>query len=274
MQQMRASQQVFFRNGVTGTRLASRAQFARHTHDSFGIGVIERGTQRSWSGRGPVEAGPGDLITVNACEVHDGAPIGTEGRHWRMLYFDPAVIGALAHDLSELRDDTLEFKAPVFGDPVVARRRFLTLFRRLSTGGEIDDIACEAALLELLSLISVRAARVSAKDCPIRRAKDFIDAHPERRICLETLAHLSGASKFQFLRAFSRATGLTPHAYIVQARLQRAKRLITAGEALAAVALRCGFADQSHLTRVFARSYGFTPGRAAISFKNARSVGR
>lgn len=271
---MQPTQQLFTRIGVTGTRLTSRAHFARHTHDSFGIGVIERGAQRSWSGRGPVEAGPGDLITVNACEVHDGAPIDAEGRRWRMLYFEPAVIGVLARDLSEQRDDTLEFKAPVFANPVVARRRFLTLFRRLSAGADITDIACEAALLELLSLISVRRVRASGKDCPIRRAKDFIDDHPERRIGLDTLARLSGASKFQFLRAFSRATGLTPHAYIVQARLQRARRLIAAGEPLADVAMRCGFADQSHLTRVFARSYGFTPGRAAISFKIGRPVGR
>lgn len=271
---MHPLQQVFTRTGVTGTRLASRACFARHTHDSFGIGVIEGGAQRSWSGCGLVEAGPGDLITVNPGEVHDGAPVGSEGRRWRMLYFEPAVVGALAHDLSEQKDDTLEFKAPVFADPVVARRLFLMLFRRLAKGGDISDIACEAALLDLLSRLSVRTARPSVKDTPIRRAKDFIDDHPERRIGLDALARLSGTSKFQFLRAFTRATGLTPHAYVVQARLKRARRLIAAGEPLAAVAVRCGFADQSHLTRVFARSYGFTPGRAAISFKIATSSGR
>jgi AraC-like DNA-binding protein len=271
---MQHLQKIFIRPGVTGTRLASRAQFARHTHDSFGIGVIECGAQRSWSGRGPVEAGPGDLITVNPGEVHDGAPLGAEGRRWRMLYFDLAVIGAAARELSEGRDEALEFKAPVFGDHAAARRRFLTLFRRLSAGGDITDIACEAALLQMLSLISVRPAGVSVKDSTIRRAAAFIDDHPARRTSLEELARLSGTTKFQFLRAFSRATGLTPHAYIVQARLQRAKRLIAAGEPLAAVALRCGFADQSHLTRLFARSYGFTPGRAAISFNIARRGGR
>jgi AraC-like DNA-binding protein len=248
---------VFARNGVTGTRLTSAARFARHTHDGFGIGVIEAGAQKSWSGVGPVEAGPGDLITVNPGEVHDGAPIGGP-RCWRMLYFAPEIIGAAARDLSEGCDASLEFQAPVFAGHAPARRRLLTLFRRLARGRDITDLSCEALLLQLLSLLGEGTARRCA--APVRRAKDFIDDHPERTMRLEELARLCGLSKFQFLRAFTRATGLTPHRYIVQVRLQRAKRLLEAGDTIAAAAAACGFADQSHLTRLFARSYGFTPG--------------
>jgi quercetin dioxygenase-like cupin family protein len=54
---------------------AARHIFPRHTHEQFGIGVIRRGASRSRSGRGMVEAGSGDIITVNPGEVHKGAPI-------------------------------------------------------------------------------------------------------------------------------------------------------------------------------------------------------
>lgn len=51
--------------------LADTAQvFGRHTHDQFGVGLIDRGAQKSASGRGMVEAGAGDIITVNPGEVH------------------------------------------------------------------------------------------------------------------------------------------------------------------------------------------------------------
>lgn len=259
--------QIFRRKGVTGTRLFSRASFARHTHDAFGIGVIEAGAHRSWSGRGRVEAGAGDLITVNPGEVHDGAPIG-DSRRWRMLYFSPAIIAGLADDLSEGRTQTLEFSAPVFAESRAARALFLALFQRTAGGEEADALAAETALLRLLPLVSAGAVKRGAALPTISRAKAMIDAAPEQAISLGALAQLSGSSRFQFLRAFRRATGLTPHAYIVQVRLQRARRLIESGESIAAAAAACGFSDQSHLTRVFARSYGFTPGRlSAISFK-------
>ncbi len=72
---------------------ATRARtFGRHSHDTYGFGVIDGGAQRSSSGRGPVEAGAGDVITVNPGEVHDGAPIGDGPRTWRMLYAEPGVL--------------------------------------------------------------------------------------------------------------------------------------------------------------------------------------
>ncbi|SQI36332.1 AraC-like ligand binding domain [Serratia plymuthica] len=48
--------------------------FGRHTHDQFGIGLMDRGAQKSLSGRGRVESSAGDIITVNPGEVHDGSP--------------------------------------------------------------------------------------------------------------------------------------------------------------------------------------------------------
>lgn len=65
------------------------------------------------------------------------------------------------------------------------------------------------------------------------------------------------------LRAFSRATGLTPYAYLLQRRLERARALLGGSQPLAEIALACGFADQSHLTRLFTRLYGVSPGRYA-----------
>lgn len=74
---------------------------------------------------------------------------------------------------------------------------------------------------------------------------------------------MSGLSRFQLLRAVARATGLTPHAYLMQRRVQMARRLIDGGMGLAEAAVASGFADQSHMTRVFTRTFGLPPGAYA-----------
>jgi AraC-like DNA-binding protein len=76
---------------------------------------------------------------------------------------------------------------------------------------------------------------------------------------LETLAQQAGLSRFQALRAFKKRYGLPPHAYQLCLRMSHARRLLLEGAPAADVALRCGFADQSHFTRHFKRFNGVTP---------------
>jgi hypothetical protein len=71
--------------GIDAMTATTSRSFPRHTHDQYGIGVIDSGGHASLSGRGQVEAGSGSLIFVNPGEVHDGRPIGGRPRGWRML---------------------------------------------------------------------------------------------------------------------------------------------------------------------------------------------
>ena len=87
--------------GVEIVEADSDRTFARHMHEHFGIGLLVRGAQRSATGRGPVEATAGDLISVNPAEVHDGAPIGDGKRRWQMLYFDPSLIAQAFEDMTK-----------------------------------------------------------------------------------------------------------------------------------------------------------------------------
>ena len=86
--------------GVYFTCIESSRHFARHWHATYGFGLLEHGAQHSASGRGPVEAHAGDLITHNPGEVHDGRPLGGPSRRWRMVHIDPAALLSLAFALS------------------------------------------------------------------------------------------------------------------------------------------------------------------------------
>lgn len=94
-----------------------------------------------------------------------------------------------------------------------------------------------------------------------RRVLDLMHAQPEERLTIEALAREAGLSPAHFARAFHDSVGMAPHQYLVQLRLERARRLLDApGAVLADVALRSGFADQAHFTRFFKRRFGVTPG--------------
>ncbi|WP_211101524.1 AraC family transcriptional regulator [Niveispirillum sp. SYP-B3756] len=79
---------------------------------------------------------------------------------------------------------------------------------------------------------------------------------------LADLARECGISVGHFSRAFKQSAGMSPHQWLLERRVAQARHLLaTSPSPIAEIAQQCGFADQSHLTRVFERITGTTPGR-------------
>ena len=94
----------------------------------------------------------------------------------------------------------------------------------------------------------------------LRQVTDYIREHLDRDLRLIELAAIAQISPYHFLRLFKQSMGVTPHQYILQQRIERAKFLLRHSElSLAEVAIGVGFCDQSHLTRCFKRIVGVTP---------------
>jgi AraC family transcriptional regulator len=88
----------------------------------------------------------------------------------------------------------------------------------------------------------------------------YIEEHLDRELRLQELAHLAGLSPFHFARSFRQSVGATPHQYILQKRVQRAKELLLRPEwSIEQVASATGFAGASQFSRVFRQSAGATP---------------
>jgi AraC-like DNA-binding protein len=95
-----------------------------------------------------------------------------------------------------------------------------------------------------------------------RRVLEHIDRSLDGPIKIDDLASIARLSASYFARAFRADFGRSPHAYIVDQRLKRAKELmLTTDKSLAAIAVACGLADHAHLTRLFRRAVGETPAR-------------
>lgn len=94
----------------------------------------------------------------------------------------------------------------------------------------------------------------------LKRVRDYIEAHLEERMGLESLARIAGLSISHFARAFKQSEGVTPHDYLVQRRVKRAMDLLACTDlALSEIALAVGFADQSHCCRQFRKQVGVCP---------------
>jgi len=104
--------------------------------------------------------------------------------------------------------------------------------------------------------------------CQERRAKKLLIEKAGDDNSIEEIATACKLSRSYFIRAFKSATGETPHRWLIQQRVQKAKDLLLGYLPIAEIALECGFSDQSHLTRVFSALIGMPPGAWRREYAN------
>jgi AraC family transcriptional regulator len=110
--------------------------------------------------------------------------------------------------------------------------------------------------------IEGRNARGGLAAWQLQRARDLFDVNLAHDPSIAEIAHECGLSSGYFARAFKRSTGVPPYQWLIKMRVERAKELLKDPRCeLAEIALLCGFVDQSHFTRIFSRSEGYSPGR-------------
>lgn len=272
--------------GVYCTHIESSRHYGKHSHAVYGLGLLDHGAQSSASGRGLVDAYAGDLIATNPGEIHDGHPLGGAPRRWRMVYLEPALLHGLGEgDVGMAAPADIALARPVIQDAALARA-LNTLWARIGhwqalqprargaavpqqpgTGFAAEQLACEEALAHAAALLLRRHASAplapeSTADAAaaLRQVRDWLADAPLQPPSLAQMAAFAGLSRYQLLRRFAQAYGLPPHAWLLQQRTERSRRLIAQGATLADAAAASGFADQSHMTRLFARQFGFTPG--------------
>ncbi len=146
---------------------------------------------------------------------------------------------------------------------------FSTLKAELETGGFggtlLVDSLKTALAIHLLRNYCNTSPKLSTYDDGLPWAKltlvtDYINAHLHEELTLTEIAAIAQISPYHFLRLFRQSMGATPHQYILQIRVDRAKYLLRSSDlSIAEIAIRVGFCDQSHLTRCFKRILGLTP---------------
>jgi AraC family transcriptional regulator len=128
--------------------------------------------------------------------------------------------------------------------------------------GESFGASLAVHLVKHFSVVSLKSNYSSEALSNVKQKEvlDFIEAHLDTDICLEDLAKIAGISKYYFCRLFKQAMQIPPHQYVVRRRIERAKELLKYSNLTTVeIALACGFAHQSHLSRHFKRIVGISP---------------
>lgn len=268
-------------------RAGGRATQAREHHDALAVVQYE-------SPAYAVTVPPLDVarLSINLSPARvagglDGAPLQVFLARRHSLFLTPAGCGATWRKAAPSRHINIYFHArafehpedaawgPLLGDAVPLLNANL-----VGCGALYDMLAAELAdgqpfgaeaVDSLARLILVRLARRQARGAvranPITpalqaRLTDYIVERLDQRLLVPELAAVAGLSPNRFAQAFASATGLSPHQYLLQLRLERAVQLLHhSTHTLADIAAASGFASQQHMTQLMRRRLGTTPAR-------------
>lgn len=242
----------------------SQACYRPHTHAEWSIGVVDAGRSQFAVDGGEYALAPGDLVVIPPGRVHACNPEDHSTWSYRMLYLDAGWMGDFLASTpvgSAFTDSAWRHVC----DPLVYRH-FGDAFAAAREG--IDVLHFTARLGQLLAVLVTLSEQVPptpTTNLPagIAAVRDWLDAHCDETAPLAKLAAIAGLSRYQLIRRFVRHTGMTPHAYQLDRRIQHARRLLAADETICDTALAVGFADQSHFHRSFRERVAATPGQYA-----------
>lgn len=246
-------------------------QFSKHVHEGYCIGVIEEGAQ-SFFRTGQLHTAPkGDIILVNADELHTGSSAVESGWGYRAIYPTPEMLLDLTQDFFGIKNNVPWFPYAVVRDVGLAQQLVL-LFDLLEQ--KDNHLLKESMYLSTLALLVSRHSRAPHTfiqrpevQQKIEVIKDLLSASPEKNFSLTELAHHVALSPWHFLREFKKQTGLPPHAWLVQIRLRKAQHLLKQGQSIVLTAHQMGFSDQSHFNRHFKKALGVTPAQYVAHFQ-------
>jgi AraC-like DNA-binding protein len=240
--------------------------YAMHRHDTYAIGRTLAGVQSFNYRRGRRDSLPGNTIVLHPDEAHDGQAGTGEGFRYRMIYVEPT----LFQDV--LGGRTLPFiEGGITTDPRIATATENLLQR---VGHTLEPLEQSDALAELAHALAAAAGMPRAQRkgdyLAARRARDYLHANFTGVVTLEEVESAAGRDRWTLSHDFRTFYGTSPYRYLTMRRLDTVRRMLLSGTSLADAAAGAGFADQSHMTRHFLKTFGITPGRWLQIVGNAR----
>ena len=251
--------------------------YARHAHETFSIGLITGGASEYLNGTKRQHVRAGSVVLMNPGDVHACNPLGDEPWAYRMFHVDCAWLGRLQQELDGGADAAFRpYAATASDDPALYAG--LAALYDACVDPDLGALARQSAAVGFFTTLHETLQPVATPPAPadgqLRRAADYIEAHCMRSLKLEEICAAAGLSPSHLIRSFKARYGMTPHAWLVNCRIQLCRRRLKEGEPIADVALAAGFADQAHLQRAFKLHVAATPGQYRSSSPAARARSR
>ena len=235
-----------------------------------GVTPMRRRFDSRWS---EVSLGPGDVsLLTRAAPSHWVWPRDIEVVH---VYVTEDELAATCQQVCDREVCDIELHDILQANDPAIHRTVMALAAEAAQGGIGSSLLIESLACQLSVYILRRHAEVRFREeAPARGLSarqrhlvdDYVKAHLDESISLNDLASTLALSRYHFARGFREAMGLTPHEFVLQQRVARAQLLLSrTRKPLHEIASMCGFADQSHMTRVFKKQLGTTPGKYRLA---------
>ncbi|THB80742.1 MAG: helix-turn-helix domain-containing protein [Desulfobacteraceae bacterium] len=244
----------------------SDRQYKPHMHKTFCIGAVGQGVVNFRVDGVLTRLEPGNLALINPETLHSCNPDDSCKRNWSMIFLDVAWCLQLQQSLWHL-DAFHPVDSALLKDPPT-HQLYLDTVASLKVDGEmLEKEGLLAGLAEQVFLKACKTApRLDEPPGQIETLKMQLSADLEKDLSIREIARDLNVNPYTLLRRFKRVTGMTPHAYRLNCRIERAKKLLQKGLPLSQVALVCGFFDQSHFHRHFKAITMVTPKAYQVNF--------
>ena len=235
--------------------------FDKHVHDDYTISVIKDGVMDAFMQGKHLHVNNLSIVMLNPDEVHSNASEYKKDYKQYSLYLRPSYMEKLLG--MGLEGKEIYFKNHTFENRILATQ-FISLLERDELH-QISKLEFECRFVDLVQELLLKNTALkdlktlTSHDQMIKRAKEYMNDHYESDFSLEDIARELDISKYHFLRLFKESTFLSPMAYLMARRIEKAKEKLQTGKALIETAHECGFYDQSHLNRRFKSVFGITP---------------
>jgi AraC-like DNA-binding protein len=238
--------------------------YTRHSHEHFSIGAITAGCSTYLHEQSESQVSAGTVVLMNPGDVHACNPLDDQPWSYLMLYVETPWLTDLQHQLGFSPDLAFRRFSITHVDDAYLFAGLKGLYDVL-VDDQHDILRKHSAAVEFFTDVQ---QRLNPGDQPLRepnfkleRAAEYIRDNCTQLLKLEDICAAAQLSPSYLIRAFKQHYGMTPHAFVLNQRIQFARERLRRGKLIADVALEAGFADQAHFQRVFKQHLAATPGQ-------------
>ncbi|MEK6302457.1 MAG: AraC family transcriptional regulator [Acidobacteriota bacterium] len=249
--------------------IAKNCEFQPHSHSALTVTAVLAGELSAGIGPGDWRLTSTDVALTNINQVHAG---GAKEVEFISVGVTPLLVNELVAEIGLTRTTSeIAFRACVVTDELISRTARAMAgelaAEELGHGAMLESMVRQLMIHLLRTHLTVRKSdlielsRAGPVDRRLRRAIEFMHDNYSGGASLEEIASAAYLSEYHFARLFKEIIGVTPHVYLANLRLERARKLLAETELpISEVASMVGYHSQSHFTKIFKSITGTTPG--------------
>lgn len=243
-------------------------EFESHAHAAYTVTAVLRGQLTATVGDEMLRVLVDEAVLTNVGQNHSA-----RGNHVEFVSIgvSPALVNEMVTEIGLTRTKaSIVFRRPTIADPTITKlAREIAAevsFEQLGRAAMLDTLVRGLVIHLLRFHLTVRQtdqielSRAGPVDRRLRRAIEFMHDNFGRELALEEIASAAYLSEYHFARLFKQITGVTPHVYLANVRLERARKLLAdTALPISEIASMVGYQSQSHFSKMFRSVTGITP---------------